>query len=314
MIVYKFGGKSLSTKEKVNSVCDYISKKAVQTKIIVVVSAFGGETDKLCELYADYGGIGESREKDALLSTGETRAAALVATVLCSKGVKAMSLQASQAHIFAMGAYGKAVITEIGTACIKELLKEHDVLVVTGFQAINSSGDVVTVGRNGSDISAVAIGSALNCEVEIYSDFDGLFSGDPRNFKYKKIECINYSTLEKIANCGSGVVAKRTATIAKKSNIKLKLKGSDSKYGDGTLVSDAIHGAVCIVRIDHLSKISIIFERQPEKLNKTAEYIVKNVNFYSFLIKNDTIELIIDEKSSKELELAIAKINNLIEV
>lgn len=314
MVVLKFGGKSLETISKVQKVCEYILMRSKTQKLIVVVSAFGKTTDNLVSQFEQYGGSKEdSRERDVLLATGETQASALVATMLSSMGAKAKSMGAREVAIYAIGSHGSGIITGIDRTNVNSALSNHDILVVAGFQAIDSNGEIITLGRNGSDTTAVAIASAFNTAVEIYSDFDGIYHGDPRRQNYKKIDQINYDDAINLAQSGAPVLSLASTEIAKLSSTPIIAKQSDMPNKSGTYVTNVAKPQTTICTKDNLSKIIINFNGNKTNLQKTTEYILKNVKYISFNAKNNKIELIIEQKYSQTVEFNLAKLNNLLE-
>jgi len=314
MIVLKFGGKSLSTTTKVREICEYIFTRAKTQKVIVVVSAFGNTTDQLIEQYGQYGGTREDTpERDILLSTGELQSAALVCTMLSSMGVSARCMGAREAGINAIGAHGKGIITSIDKRKLNNAQKTHNVIVVAGFQAVDSNNEIITLGRNGSDTTAVAIASAFNTAVEIYSDFDGIYHGDPRRHNYSKIDCINYKDATLLAQSGAPVLSLSSINIAEQSQTPIYTKQASNPTGQGTFVTEVAKPQITISVKDNLSQITINFNGNLTNMQNSLNYIVQKVNFHSFSAKNNKIELIIEQKYAKEAEITLAKLNNLLE-
>ncbi len=219
--VLKFGGSSVATTELIESIAKYLRDRISKNqKLIVVVSAMGKDTDGLVDLAKSIDDEVKGRELDQLLSTGEIKTMSLLTMSLNKLGVKAMSLSAKQAGIFAEGDYQNAKIQNINTELIMQKFKENDVLVIAGFQGFNSYGDVVTLGRGGSDTSAVALACALGVECEIYTDVDGVYSTDPKHCKHaKKLDYISYDEMIELSALGAKVMHNRSIMLAKKYNI-----------------------------------------------------------------------------------------------
>ena len=217
MRILKFGGKSLDTIQKVQNVCKNIKKiYKNDKKIIVVVSAMGKTTDLLIEKMSRFCGTHPSqRELDVLLSTGETESSALFASVLVSMGVPAKSFQGFQLNLETFGDFQNSKISYLNKKPLTDSMENGVVCVVSGFQGINKNGDITTLGRGGSDTTAAAIGSVFDHDVEIYSDFNGIFCGNPRFLNFKKIKRINKNTMITMAKNGAKVLDFRAAQIAK---------------------------------------------------------------------------------------------------
>ena len=225
MRVLKFGGKSLETIEKCTNICKFIKSIYKNEKqLIIVVSAMGNTTDKLLNLAMDFGydkiknklTLSARRELSNLLSIGEMQSASLISTMLLSMGVPAKSINARDIEIRTFGDYLNGKISYINKTKINEFLSNEIVAVVTGFQGINNNNEITTLGRGGSDTTAVALASIYDTKAEIYSDYNGVFSGDPKNDKYKKFNNINYDSINSMANSGAKVLESRAIEIAKK--------------------------------------------------------------------------------------------------
>ncbi len=205
LIVQKYGGTSMGDCDRIHNVAKRVIKsKAQGHKLVVVVSAMGGETDRLINFTQHFTPLPNTREVDMALSAGERVSAALLAIALESMGVKAISLSGRGAGIITDEFHTKARISYIDTTKIFHLLNEDYVVVVAGFQGISQQGEVTTLGRGGSDLSAVALAGALNATVcEIYSDVDGIYTTDPRIVKNaRKLEKISYDEMLELASMG----------------------------------------------------------------------------------------------------------------
>ena len=239
IIVQKYGGSSLSNEKKISDVAKKIKKSLKSTdKLIVIVSAMGDSTDELISLgksfLSDDPEDNNMRELDQLLSTGEIVSASLMSMALKKINVKSMSLSGSQAGINTNAIHGSARISSINTDLIYKYLQDKDVVIVAGFQGISEQGDVTTLGRGGSDTSAVALAAALNAEqCEIYTDVQGIYSADPRLAKNSKlIKNISYEEMLEMASLGAKMHP-RSIEIAAINSIKMKIKHA-AKEGDGT--------------------------------------------------------------------------------
>ena len=187
IIVHKYGGTSVATTEKIMNIAKYLgSVKDAGNDVVVVVSAMGKTTDALIKLAREITDKPDSREMDRLMSTGEQQTIALLSIALQTLGYEAISLTGAQAGIRTSGHYMKNKIDDINGKEIKEYLSEGKIVVVAGFQGINEAGDVTTLGRGGSDTSAVALAAALGGRCEIYTDVDGIYTIDPRVYKKAK--------------------------------------------------------------------------------------------------------------------------------
>ncbi|MDY5981403.1 MAG: aspartate kinase [Fusobacterium mortiferum] len=238
-IVLKYGGSSVATVEKIQKIADYlIELKKEYDEIVVVASAMGKTTDGLIKLAKEITSNPNQRELDSLMSIGEQQTVTLMAMALTAKGQKAISLTGFQAGIKTSGVHTKNKIINISSERIETLLKEGNIVIITGFQGINNSGDITTLGRGGSDTSAVALTVALNCECRIYTDVEGIYSVDPRLYpKAKFLEKISYEEMMEMANLGAGVMETRAVELGKKYNIPIFV-GKSLSYTGGTYIME----------------------------------------------------------------------------
>ena len=238
IIVQKFGGTSVGTVERINAVADIIKKSSKSNKIIVVVSAMGGETNKLVNLANHFGNNPDKREFDALVATGETVSSALLSMALHSKGVKARSYSASQISIKTTNTYSKAKILDVDAKKILEVLDNNTIPIITGFQGITESGDITTLGRGGSDTTAVAIASQVGaCRCDIYTDVDGIYTTDPKIVtNAKKLDSITMEEMLELAGQGARVMQTRAVEFANKFKVPVKVLSSFSN-SSGTLIT-----------------------------------------------------------------------------
>lgn len=238
-IVLKYGGSSVATIEKIQQIADYlIELKKEYKEIVVVASAMGKTTDGLIKLAKEITPNPNQRELDSLMSIGEQQTVALMAMALTAKGQKALSLTGYQAGIKTAGVHTKNKIQNISSERIERHLAEGNIVFVTGFQGINEAGDITTLGRGGSDTSAVALAVALKCECRIYTDVEGIYSVDPRVYPEAKfLDKISYEEMMEMANLGAGVMETRAVELGKKYNIPIFVGKSLSKTG-GTYIME----------------------------------------------------------------------------
>ncbi|MCF7886211.1 MAG: aspartate kinase [Candidatus Marinimicrobia bacterium] len=236
--VQKYGGSSLSNVKKIKKIANKIAERVkANEKLIIVVSAMGGTTDELEDLAQQISDTPNPREMDMLVTTGEQISASLMSMALIELGIGAISLNAFQAEINTNSIHTDANIEHINSKKIKTYLQNNDVLIVTGFQGISSEGNLTTLGRGGSDTSAVALAGAFNAPCEIYSDFPGIFTTDPRSYSQaKKLKQISYDEILEMARLGANVLHPRAVEIAKKYKIPLYCAGTFSEE-EGTYIS-----------------------------------------------------------------------------
>jgi len=239
LIVQKFGGTSVGDLERIQNVANRVAKtKAAGNDVVVVVSAMSGETNKLVG-YAEHFSKNPARaEMDMLLSSGERVTASLLSIALQEMGYDATAMSGRKAGIVTDNVHTKARIEEINPEVMQEALKEGKIVVVAGFQGVNEDGDVTTLGRGGSDLSAVALAGALKADLcEIYTDVSGIFTTDPRiEPKAKKLEKISYDEMLELASLGAKVLQNRSVELAKKLNVNLVTRTSFSEE-EGTLIT-----------------------------------------------------------------------------
>lgn len=240
LIVQKYGGTSVGTVERIQAVAD----KVIETKnqghqVVVVVSAMSGETDRLLTLAKSITDTPTPRELDVLLSTGEQTTIALLSMALEEKGHSAVSYTGGQVHIRTDDAHNKARIVEIEDARVHKQLKEGKVVVIAGFQGIDEDGNITTLGRGGSDTTAVAMTAALKAdECRIYTDVDGVYTADPRIVSdARRMPFITYEEMLEMASLGSKVLQIRSVEFARKYNVNLRVLSS-FEDGPGTLITD----------------------------------------------------------------------------
>ena len=240
LIVQKFGGTSVANVDRINAVADRVGKfKKEGHQIIVVVSAMSGETNKLIRLAEDMMGSPEPRELDAIVSTGEQVTAGLTALALINRGIPAKSYSGNQIKILTDQAHTKARILKIDDKAIKQDLDAGNVVVVAGFQGVDEHGNVTTLGRGGSDTTAVAIAAAIKAdECQIYTDVDGIYTTDPRIVKdARRLKSITFEEMLEMASLGSKVLQTRSVEFAGKYKVKLRVLSSFDAHGEGTIIT-----------------------------------------------------------------------------
>ena len=238
IIVQKFGGTSVGSEERIAAVAKIVKEASKNNPIVVVVSAMSGETNRLIKLAKSFGDNPSKREFDALVSTGEKVSAALLAMALQQIDIPAKSYSASQISMRTTDSYSKARILDVDGKKIQETLDAGIVPIITGFQGITESGDVTTLGRGGSDTTAVAIAAQLGAErCDIYTDVDGIYTTDPRVVpEAKKIDVITMEEMLEMAGQGAKVIQIRAVEFANKYNVPVRVLSS-FEPGNGTLIS-----------------------------------------------------------------------------
>lgn len=240
IVVQKYGGTSVATKEKLEKICERIIRYASKgIKLAIVVSAQGNATDELILKANQYSTSPNKRDLDLLLTTGEIQTAALLSMMLNERGYPTVSLTGYQAGIVTDSTYGNATIQSIYTDNITHYLNSGNIVVIAGFQASDKLGNITTLGRGGSDLSAVAIASALKAtKCEIYSDIDGIYSADPRIIsKAKLLKKISYNEMLEAASAGAKVLHNRSVNVGKKYDMPIYVKNA-TKDSKGSLVTE----------------------------------------------------------------------------
>ena len=239
LVVQKFGGTSVGNVERIKHVAALIAKsRQAGDAVVVVVSAMSGETDRLLKLAHELAPFPDEREMDMLLSTGERVTIALLAMALRAMGLDARSYTGRQVGIMTDSTHTRARIERITAERIKEALDQGIIPVVAGFQGINEKNDVTTLGRGGSDLTAVALAAALRAEqCLIYTDVEGIFTADPNIVpSARKLEKVSYEEMLELASLGAKVLQSRSVEFAAKYEVSVIVK-STFKEGDGTLVT-----------------------------------------------------------------------------
>jgi len=241
LVVQKYGGTSVGSIDRIKNVAERISRmRKTGLDIVVVVSAMAGETDKLLDMARKINLNAKSREIDLLLSSGERISSALLSIALDNIGCPSISMTGRQIGLLTDNSHTRARIKKIDTERARRVLKKKNVIVVAGFQGINEHGDVTTLGRGGSDTSAVALAVALNAErCEIYTDVDGVYTADPNVVPdAKRMDRVSYDEMLEMASLGAKVLQFRCVEFCKKYNMPLVVKSSLVENSTGTLICE----------------------------------------------------------------------------
>ncbi|MEC0272391.1 aspartate kinase [Peribacillus frigoritolerans] len=240
LIVQKFGGTSVGSVEKIKNVANRVIEEAEKgNEVVVVVSAMGKTTDQLVSMARDISGSPSKREMDMLLTTGEQVTISLLTMALIEEGHEAISYTGWQAGMQTESVHGNARILNIDATRIQAQLQEKKIVVVAGFQGHDANGEITTLGRGGSDTTAVAIAAALNADrCDIYTDVTGVFTTDPRYIKgARKLQSISYDEMLELANLGAGVLHPRAVEYAKNYQIPLEVRSSMERES-GTIIEE----------------------------------------------------------------------------
>ena len=240
LIVKKFGGTSVADAERIEAVADNIESEILAgNKVTVVLSAMGDSTDDLIKLAKEINPEPDLREYDALVSTGEQISVALLAMALLKRGIKGKSYTAYQLGIKTNSSHSRARILDVEVSKITSELNEGVVPVITGFQGMNESGDITTLGRGGSDTTGVALAAALDAdECQIYTDVDGIFTTDPRVYdKARLLKEVSFEEMLELSSSGAKVLQLRAVEYASKFNLPIRVLSSFNE-GEGTLVQE----------------------------------------------------------------------------
>jgi aspartate kinase len=241
MIVQKFGGTSVKSVARIRNVATIVARAAKQRPVVVVVSAMGDTTDYLLKLARQASAAPSRRELDALLSTGEQISIALLALALEEIGVRAVSLTGQQIGIITESVHTAARIVDIRTERIRSLLDDGRIVVAAGFQGTTAGGDITTLGRGGSDTTAVALAAALGAEVcDIYTDVAGVYTADPNLVPTAKLlKEVSYEEMLEMARVGAQVLHPRAVELARKHHLPVRVKNTFDPDGEGTILRGA---------------------------------------------------------------------------
>lgn len=326
IVVMKFGGTSVGDIVKINKIAEKIIKtKNSGNDVVVVVSAMGHTTDELVELAKKITNDPNRREMDMLLSTGEQVSIALLSIAILEKGYQCISLTGSQAGILTDDAYSNAKILNINSRRIHNELKKGNIVIVAGFQGITSKGDISTLGRGGSDTTAVALAAALKAKYcDIYTDVEGVYTTDPNIVaEAKKIKRLSYEEMLELASSGAKVLHLRAVEFANKHNVIIHVRSS-FKENEGTwilekeekdinmesalvtgVISDTDQVKITIFGLKDIPGVAAKLFGEFASRNINVDLIVqnvseKNVSTISFTIKND--DLVLAKKVLEEIK------------
>ena len=339
IIVQKYGGSSVATIDKIREVAKrLIAEKKNGNDVVVVVSAMGKTTDGLLDLANQVSQNPCKRELDALLSTGEQMTISLLSMTIKELGAEAISLTGFQAGFQTEGFHTKNKIKDIDISKVKQYLNEGKIVVVAGFQGINEYGDLTTLGRGGSDTSAVALAAKLHSPCEIYTDVDGVYGVDPRLYPAaKKLDSITYEEMMEMATLGSGIMESRAVEIGLKYGVPIyvglntgRKNGTYIKEYDNTMEQKLVTGVsatdnVLMVTLSDVpydpKSISHIFESLADK-NVNIDMISQSSNKDNFVdvsftsSKDDelTIDETVSEFKSETIDLGYVKESGLSKV
>lgn len=322
IIVQKFGGSSVANKNKLEFVCNKIIHSVDEdNSIVVVVSAQGKTTDNLIEKAEEYGGKIETREMDLFISTGEIQTVALLCMMLKNKGYDAVPFSGIDAGILTNSNFGRAMIKSVYTEKIKRELKNNKIVVVAGFQGNDRNGSITTLGRGGSDLTAVALAKALEAErCETYTDVDGIYSGDPRIInKAILLKEITYDEMLELATAGAKVLHNRSVSIAKDYGIDLMVSNTMNDIEGTRVVSAYFEESKRIAKVtkkDNISMISIVgqdFISKPEKIKDIIDllveegYVIHQIEFGEIIVK-----IVVDKIYAEEIMIKLHdRLNNI---
>jgi aspartate kinase len=243
LVVTKFGGTSVGTTERIRAVAArLIARKQAGDSVVAVVSAMGHVTDELVELARQVAAEPAEREMDMLLSTGEQVSIALLAMAIQAQGYDAVSFTGPQVGIVTDGVHSKAKITEVRADRVRDAIADGKIVIVAGFQGVTPDGQITTLGRGGSDTTAVAVAAGVDADVcEIFTDVDGVFTADPRIVPTaRKIDEISYEEMLEMAASGAGVLQMRSVEFARNHGVVIHCRSSFND-NPGTIVKEAAH-------------------------------------------------------------------------
>jgi len=269
LVVQKYGGSSVQNAERITKVADRIVETAHDgNEVVVVVSAMGDSSDELLDLANSVSPDPHERELDMLLTAGERISNALVAMAVHAKGVDARSFTGSQAGVITTSVHGKARIIDVTPSRVRDALDEGAVALVAGFQGVaQDTRDVTTLGRGGSDVTAVALAAALKADVcEIYTDVDGVYTADPRIVpNAKKLDTVTHEEMLEMAACGAKVLMLRCVEYARRNNVMIHVRSSYSEK-PGTIVS----GSVEDLTVEQAMLTGVAHDRSEAKITVTG--------------------------------------------
>ena len=299
LIVQKYGGTSVGSIDRIQEVAERVAAtRGAGHQVAVVLSAMSGETNRLLALARQIAEQPDARESDVLVSTGEQVSIALLAMALKARGMPAVSLLGHQVQIETDAAYGRARITQVRTPRLSNALKDGNIVVIAGFQGVNARQDITTLGRGGSDTTAVAIAAALQADVcEIYTDVDGVYSADPRICpQAHKLERISYDEMLELASLGAKVLQIRSVEFAKRYQVPVHVRSSFSQdEGTWLVPEDQSMEEVTVSGVtSDLDQAKITLLRVPDRPGLAAKL------FAPIAQDNIVVDMIIQNASADE--------------
>ena len=323
IIVLKFGGSSLKNSDCIKKVIDIITKRVdLGYKTVVVVSAQGQTTETLLKEAAEFAPNGNPREIDMLLTTGERASAAIVAMALESKGIPSISLTGSQAGIITDDHHTNARIIEIRPSRVLSSLSEGKTVIVCGFQGVSFKKEITTLGRGGSDTTAVALAAALDAErCEIFSDIDGVYDADPAILPYaEKLESLTYPEMQELSEAGAKVLHSRAVEFAKAHNIAIHCKSTFAPENPGTVIHGFENkGKIRKSAVAYEKNVLLFHTYEPESENLSTianvlsfcsekNIAVKQISFHRGYKNSMTGSFIISKKENYSIDSFISEI------
>lgn len=279
IIVQKYGGTSMGTIDRIKNVARRIIKKRKEgNQMVVVVSAMGKSTDELIKMAYSISDAPPRRELDMLLATGEQVSISMLSMALNAMGYDAISFTGPQVGVHTMGHHGKSRIMDIETKKIEDALNDGKIVIIAGFQGVNENDDITTLGRGGSDTSAVALSCVLECPCEIYTDVDGIYGVDPRLYPpAKKLNTVSFDEMLEMASLGAGVMHARAIELGSKYNAEIyvassihDVPGTLIKEGDSNM-SPMEQQAITGLAIDN-DELMVSLKNVPFDMNITAQF------------------------------------------
>lgn len=279
IIVQKYGGTSMGTIDRIKNVARRIIKKREEgNQMVVVVSAMGKSTDELIKMAYSISDAPPRRELDMLLATGEQVSISMLSMALNAMGYDAISFTGPQVGVHTMGHHGKSRIMDVETRKIEDALNDGKIVIIAGFQGVNENDDITTLGRGGSDTSAVALSCVLECPCEIYTDVDGIYGVDPRLYPpAKKLSTVSFDEMLEMASLGAGVMHARAIELGSKYNAEIyvassihDVPGTLIKEGDSNM-SPMEQQAITGLAIDN-DELMVSLKNVPFDMNITAQF------------------------------------------
>lgn len=289
LVVHKYGGSSVATTQKIMAIARHLVSLADEgADLVVVVSAMGKTTNELIDQAKTITKAPQKRELDALMSTGEQQAAALLSIAINSLGGRAISLNGGQAGFLTDSNHTHAFIKKIDVSRIKKHIRNREIVIVTGFQGVDEAGDITTFGRGGSDTTATALAAALGCACEIYTDVEGIFTLDPNVFPSSKIlHEISYFEMMEMAVSGARVLEARSVELACVNKVPLYLgKALERDKTKGTWIMENVFEQMpisCIAQKDGFNAIVITLSRFDKKYWSRVYKLCENLDSYEML-------------------------------